>query len=161
VLIIDDTTGRISRLGNGGIPVQGTNTTGNASVGDVGEYVESTVLLGSSVTGFVTNTPKDITSISLAAGDWDVTGNVGSNPTAGAVQGSYIGWISSTSATLPDFTFTTFNAQTQSANVGLNQSAPKRRLSLSTTTTVYLSAQLGFAGGSMSAYGTIQARRMR
>ena len=37
-LIIADTTGALSRSGNGGIPVQATNTNDSASAGDVGEY---------------------------------------------------------------------------------------------------------------------------
>lgn len=40
-LIIADTTGAISRSGNGGIPVQGTNTNDNAAAADIGEYAQS------------------------------------------------------------------------------------------------------------------------
>jgi hypothetical protein len=141
--------------------IPGTATNDNATAGNIGQYVESNILLASSVTGFVTGTPKNVTSISLPAGDWDVTGNVASNPTGGAVQSSFIAWISTSSATLPDFAFTAFNSLTQPANLGINQTVPKRRMSLATTTTIYLTMQANFSGGAMAAYGTIQARRIR
>jgi len=50
----------------------GTTTNDNAAAGQVGEYVSSTITGGASVAltpGVATN----ITSISLTAGDWDVS----------------------------------------------------------------------------------------
>jgi hypothetical protein len=48
---------------------------------------------------------------------------------------------------------------------GLNNVAgaplPPRRLSLSATTTVYLIAKASFSSGTETAYGYIEARRMR
>src|SRR6266436_3159933 len=56
--------------------VVGTVTNDNAAAGSVGEYVESNIAFASA-TSLTSNTAKTITSISLTAGDWDVSGSVG------------------------------------------------------------------------------------
>jgi hypothetical protein len=49
----------------------GETTTGSATAGNVGEYVESVITSGSAVS-LVSGAPKTITSITLTAGDWEV-----------------------------------------------------------------------------------------
>ena len=70
-LLIADTTAALSRSGNGGIAVQGTNTNDSATAGFVGEYVESIVGSGASLSS---GAALNVTSIALTAGDWDVAG---------------------------------------------------------------------------------------
>lgn len=161
-LIIADTTGALSRSGGGGIPVQGTNTNDSASSGDVGEFVSSTVAAGSAVS-LTTLTTANITSISLTAGDWDVSGQVVFTYSS-ATPTSIIANINTTSATLgsvePASPYSSLSL-TFSAGTTQFQGLPTGRLSLSTTTTVYLLAYSGFSGGTSAAYGWITARRAR
>ena len=162
-LIIADTTGSLSRSGNGGIPLQGTNTNDDAAAGYVGEYITASVALGSAV-GLTTSTATNVTSISLTAGDWDVDGAV--YYTAGATTVNTVGqWVSTTSATLPTppgfgmtFMRATF-AMSGTSNNGFL--VGPTRFSLAATTTVYLSCFTGFSADTLAAYGMIRARRVR
>jgi hypothetical protein len=149
------TTGTCTTTGQ--LPGIASNTA--ATSGNVGEIISSTVTQAAPLTGFVNATAKDITSISLTAGDWEVWGNVGSNPSA--VQTSYLGWVSTTSATLPAFELTTFFAVSSQSGIGFNLPAPTLRILVNATTTVYLSGQFNFASGTMSGYGRLYARRVR
>lgn len=162
-LIIADTTGSLSRSGNGGIPVQGTNTNDSAAAGYVGEVISSSVAVGSAVS-LTTSTSANVTSISLTAGDWDVWGNVWFNPagttTIAAVQGA----ISTTSATMPTAPGNGADTILQASfATGAAQGIPvgQRTISLSGTTTVYLVALSSFGVSTMGAYGSIYARRVR
>jgi hypothetical protein len=145
------------------IQVLGTTTNSSAAAGFVGEYILSTVLVGSAI-ALTTATPANVTSISLTAGDWDVWGSVAFNPGASTTITVESGGIGITSATLPispgagayasvSATFTTGAGDT--LPVGMT------RLSLAAPTTVYLVAQASFAVSTMGAYGFIGARRRR
>lgn len=166
-LVIADTTGALSRSGNGGIPVQGTNTNDSASAGDIGEYASSTVASGSAVS-LTNETAANVTSISLTAGDWDVSGIVSfSGPDTTNVN-YIIGSISTTSATLdttPDRRFDagwgTGGTNPQGGGVLPSTHPGPTRISISSTTTVYLVAQAKFQTNTLSAFGTIRARRVR
>lgn len=140
-----------------------TATNNNASAGQVGEYISSTVLIGSAVS-LTNNTAANITSISLTAGDWDVCGTISDNPAGSTVSQYTAGWISTTSATQPTIpnsgAFFSFSA-TRSAGLAMTASVGTTRLSLATTTTVYLSVIAGFTTSTESAYGFIGARRAR
>jgi hypothetical protein len=143
--------------------IPGTATNDNASAGNVGEFISSTVLVGSAVSAAVT-TPLNVTSISLTAGDWDVWGTVATNPAASTLQVSITGWISTASATIPTIPNGGAYAQlTTNFAVGDGQVLPvgKIRISLASTTTVFLSAFLNFNTSTNAAYGFIGARRMR
>jgi hypothetical protein len=140
--------------------VSGTTTNNNAAAGITGEFKSSVVLAGSAVT-LTTLTAANVTSMSLTAGDWDVYGNVFFS-NASDVLNQVICWCSTTSAVAPD------NAlQSRLSNgsgeltldIGLN--TPYLRLSLASTTTVYLSAYAVFGSGTTTACGGIYARRAR
>lgn len=136
-----------------------TTTNDNASAGDLGEYVESEVGFGSAIS--LTNaTPANVTSISLSAGDWDVWGQIDISPTGTCTLA--LGWVSTTSATVPNAPNGGSYVTTDSNPVaGLFASTGVRRYSLSGTTTVYLSADAIFSTGTTVAYGGIYARRVR
>ena len=139
--------------------VTGTTTNDNAAAGQVGEYVESVVAVGSAVS-LVTNTAKTVTSISLAAGDWDVGGYISANA-SGSVLTAYAGSANArTTNALPSGnTDTTLHNCPAS---GPQQfTVPTCRVSLSGTTTLYLVAFATFASGTCVAYGRISARRVR
>ena len=139
------------QLGN----ILGTTTNDSASAGYVGEFISSTIADAGKVS-FSNNTNTNLTSISLTAGDWDVYGNIFFENTG--VMTYAIGWISSTSATLPDPSL--YNQHyTNTQAVGMN--VPFRRMSLSGTTTVYISGLCGFSTGVVNCMGGIYARRVR
>ena len=146
----------------------GTTANDNAASGNVGELITATIAAGSPAS-LTTATPANVTSISLTAGDWDISGAV--NFVLTGVTGTlFQSAISLTSATLP----------TQAGGSGLGtdplvgvplvttalsatytQNIAPVRLSIAATTTVYLVAQAAFSAGTNAAYGTIRARRMR
>ena len=74
----------------------------NASTGIVGEFITSQVLSTSPVS-MPAFTVKNITSISLTAGDWDVWGNIAFITTGQISQ--YSGWTSNVSATVPNLSY--------------------------------------------------------
>lgn len=139
--------------------IVGTATNDNAAAGKVGEIISAT----QTPTVAMTNTTSiNVTSISLTAGDWDVNGNVvlENNNTPTQITQA-VGWISTTSATLPALEFTNI-ISTASGGSFLNYSmnVPFKRISITTTTTVYLSAQSNFSG-TTNVGGGIFARRVR
>ena len=54
----------------------GESTTGSATAGNIGEYVESVLNSGSAIAAGATTVGKNLTSISLTAGDWEVQGMI-------------------------------------------------------------------------------------
>lgn len=163
-LIIDDTTARISRSGNGGISVQGTNTNDSAAAGDIGEYVTASLASGSA-TSITNNTAKTVTSISLTAGDWDVTGIVAYafNGTSTVTEvDADISLVNNTyDSTLGRWATSVFASGTTLGGLSPAVTIPGVRLSLSATTTVYLIAFSSFGVSTGSAFGIISARRVR
>lgn len=140
--------------------ILGTTTNDAATAGNIGEYITGTIASGSAV-ALTTTTTADVTSISLTAGDWDVTGVVDYAMASATATNFQLG-ISTTSATLgaqDTYVQKPFAFAGSSATLGDN--APTVRVSISGTTTVYLVAQATFSGGSIAAYGTIRARRLR
>lgn len=155
-------TGAITPSQTAGIV--GTTTNNNANSGSVGEYISSTVLVGSAVS-LTTGTAANVTSISLTAGDWDVSGTVAFNPAGTTTTTAQGGAISTTSATIPVSPYAGggfFVAPVSTAGLATNAYATgTTRLSLSATTTVYLVAYAQFATSTETAYGFIGARRVR
>lgn len=141
--------------GTGGIALLGSSTNDSASAGYVGEYISSQVVYASAVS-LTTATQKNVTSISLTAGDWDVSGQVGFVASV-AFQAVSAG-INTTSATLPDFSL---YSNTNSASTTYSAAIVTQRISLSSTTTVYLVAEASFTTGTCTACGFIGARRLR
>jgi hypothetical protein len=144
--------------------IVGVTSASNAAAGSIGEYISSQVLQGSA-TGITTGTPANVTSISLSPGDWDVWGSVGFVAAGSTTATQQIGWISTTSASLPASpnNGAMFSYLGTGAAAGGNGVFPigRIRLSLASTTTVYLGAQSSFSVSTMSVYGFIGARRVR
>lgn len=150
-----------SNTATGGIV--GTTTNDSAAAGFVGEFVSATVLIGSAVS-LTSTIAGNVTSISLTAGDWDVHGNVLFNPAGTTTYTEIAGWISSTSATLPTLPnsggFANLRA-TIPAGFSNTIQTGTIRISIATTTTIFLEAYANFSVSTMSAYGFIGARRVR
>jgi len=124
----------------------------------------SATLASGSAVSLVTATAKTVTSISLAAGTWDVSGVVdfslaGTTSVLGA--SNYISGISTTTNTLGgQDTYLNRPLIVTTSTGTINSDAPRQRLTLASTTTVYLIAQATFSAGTVSAYGTITANRV-
>jgi hypothetical protein len=134
----------------------GTTTNDSAAAGKVGEFVYSEVLAGSPVS-ISDATPSDLTSISLSAGDWDVWGNV---HLTGVAMINILGWISTTSAVIPNGAYYSLQNLVGLGTADWAASVPYRRFSFASTTTVYLGVYQDGTGAA-DGVGTISARRAR
>jgi hypothetical protein len=135
--------------------VVGVNNGSNAAAGSVGEYISASA----SSVALVAASLANIASISLTAGDWDVSGGIVIIGSA-AVIANAAGGVSATSATLgPVGTYFQYADASLASAIGM--ACPTVRLSVAATTTVYLIAYAGFATGTATASGLIHARRMR
>lgn len=152
--------------GTGGVEIEGTSTNDSATAGYVGEVIESSVATGSSIS-LTTGTVANVTSISLTAGDWDISGQVGFTTAGSTSYSSLIAAISTTSATAPDAStianprYRVDQAAAAPGSTELSVPTGTGRMSLSSTTTVYLVARGTFTVSTLKAYGFIWARRAR
>lgn len=149
-------------ISNGGCSLLGTTTNDSAAAGFVGQYIESVVGLGNVA---ASGALGDSSSISLTAGDWDVTAqgdfvlNTGvsitrtslgisstsGNSSTGLVSGSNL----HDSAAIPTAAAQSF------ITVG------SYRVSIASTTTFYLKTRVNYSSGNPQFAGRISARRVR
>lgn len=137
--------------------MQGSKNTA-PSAGFLGEQVRSAVASGSAVS-LSNGTAANITTITLSAGIWDVTGVVMfKGAVTGTASGASIGTTSATTGTQGDNYITT---PTVSTTIDLGVVVPPYRLTLTaSTTTVYLVGIAVFGAGTQTAYGRISATRV-
>lgn len=136
----------------------GTTAADNASSGIVGEVISSNIASGSPVS-CSTNTPRNLTSISLTAGDWDVYMNANAISSANVMSAIECG-INTTSATFPDAS-NTFTIVHNTSAVTQLSGYVRSRINVSITTTVYGVVQVNFTSGTATASGNLFARRAR
>lgn len=148
--------------GSGGLDIQGTNTNDNAAAGDVGEYVS-----GSGTIGISTGTSgqfQNITSISLTAGDWDISAlSRVRSATTGVNDFQLAISINSGNTTTDHVSSDNVAFQTMAAtNVDMAVAVPPYRLSIASTTTVYLKCYFAtIDNGTQVLSSYIKARRVR
>jgi hypothetical protein len=143
-----------------GVQMKGNNTNTAPPAGFIGERISSSVAQGSSV-NLPNATTTNITSISLTAGIWNVDALIGFRTTNAGVGANFTGSIVTTSATLG--TLGDSAAATPYGPVNGSDAIiaiPGYRLTLSSTTTVYLTAVCGITSNSFSGYGRISATRV-
>lgn len=156
--------------------IAGTPTNDNATPGFIGEYIASTIPTGSAV-ALTTATPANLTSIALTSGDWDVDCQVEFTPAASTSVTQSNAAMSLTSATLstqPGGTvgiatlgpepIMTVNQAAAVPAAGYALAPTTTRVSVAqsnTTATVFLVAQATFTVSTMSAFGSLRARRVR
>lgn len=148
--------------------IVGTVAGGNASAGSVGEYLSSIVGAAGAVS-LTTSVQTNVTSLTLTAGDWDISAAVGFIPAATTNTTAYAIGINNVSATLPGTalpTQETFLSYPNTGNViaSGNHTFPcplNFRASISASTTYFLIADAVFTVSTQTAYGYIQARRVR
>jgi hypothetical protein len=143
----------------------GTTNIDNASTGNVGEYVETVIPVGSAV-ALSTGTAATIATLSLSGGDWDISAEVSYITATSTSVTLTRASISQTTNTM-DFTngrvtggffaATVPTAQNNAFNIVVGPV----RFNTNTTSNFFLVAQGTFTAAALSAYGIIRARRIR
>lgn len=142
--------------------IKGTTTTDSASSGNVGEYMANHVqgIAAGTSTQF-----KTITSISLTAGDWDVSGSLEetlSASTPSGVGGIYISLFpDNTNTDMYEGDNTLYFLPPTATNIASSDSIASLRISVAATTTVYLKGSATFSAGTPQFNGRLSARRVR
>jgi hypothetical protein len=148
----------------GAFSAKGTTTNNSAASGYIGEYIESVVGVISAPTS---TQYGDLTSISLTAGDWDVTAVTmfNSNGATWSACGNGISVTSGNSGTglvLGSNRLGSNFASSSTTPIAQSSVIPSYRMSLSSTTTVYLKFTATYSAGTPQTYGgRISARRVR
>lgn len=133
-----------------------TDSSGNVTA--VSGYVTGAVVSGSAIS-LTTATGANVTSISLGAGTWDVSGNINFSASTATVTGTS-GGITSTTATVPtDGTEVYSGVQVTLLSENDSVTIPSKRFTLGGTTTIYLVGKCTFSAGSVSAFGSITAKQ--
>lgn len=141
--------------------INGIQNGSNASSFVLGEFVSTTLAVGSAVS-LTSGTTKTVTSISLSAGDWDVTGTIDFHPGSTTTTTYFQGGISLNNNGLgTQDTYFSDPYAIATTSVDISEAVPVVRISITGVTTVYLVAKAGFGTSTLSAYGTIRARRVR
>jgi hypothetical protein len=136
--------------------IVGTTLGDNAQAGSIGEDISGTF----SSVSITTATNTNLTSITLSAGDWDVTGSCVISNTGANM--SYISFGLSTTSGGPVPGGDSAVLQTGTSTVEyFGGAVPPQRFNVTSSTTVYLVGYAIFGSGTTSAIGNIFARRRR
>ena len=147
-----------------GVPaksVKGTSANDSAAAGYVGEYIES---FAGPISAPAANTFGDITSITLTAGDWDISAMAISILNTGVSITSVIcgiGTVSGTSGSGLTGGDTQGYSAPPTSNYLPSITIPPKRVSLAATTTYYLKMWMSYSSGTPQFQGRISARRVR
>lgn len=142
-----------------GVAVKGIPNAGDATAGNVGEYIESVV---GSTSAPSSGAYGDLTSITLTAGDWDLSAIV-TGELNGATLTSMLAGIGTTTGNDGSglvYGDNSGNFLPTSANRA-GVTVPPKRVRLASTTTYYLKMMAAYSAGTPKFYGRISARRMR
>jgi hypothetical protein len=138
--------------------ILGTTSNTPAGMSRLGEYISTSKAVGSPVS-LTTATAANIVSISLTAGDWDVSGIVSYTASSATVTQKAAG-ISATSATLPTDGSEGYSGASQTTTTNIDSiTLTRKQLLLAGTTTVYLVGKATFSAGTVGGFGVITARR--
>lgn len=140
--------------------INGVTNGSSAPAGAVGEYPTPGTATGTSLT---TVSMANCASVSLTAGEYDVSGSVYFIPAASTTVSGVIAGISTTSASVPVTNVGQATVMNLTFTTGQNQYIPTPTVRigpLSSTTTVYLVGQATFGASTMTCNGFIRARRV-
>lgn len=150
--------------------ITGTTTNNSVNAGGVGELLTTTVAVGSAV-ALTTATGANIASVSLTAGDWDVSVTADFTPAATTSITVLQAGLGTTTAVLltqaggggvgTDPLASVIQPATVPGAGPITLDAGPIRVLLSGTTTIFFVANCTFTVSTLSAYGTIRARRIR
>jgi hypothetical protein len=127
------------------------------------ESVTSTVAIASAVS-LVSTTAKDVTSIPIPAGDWEIFGNCAFVMVPGTVIVSETSSFSTTSNAQGSIAATYqagFGASKTGQAAADVHALPNIKVSLTSNATYYLVADSNFSASTMKAAGTITAKRYK
>jgi hypothetical protein len=131
----------------------------DAPAGYIGEYKSIAVTTAVSVAN---NVATDLTTLTLAAGDWDVVGEAYFQASSSAGSDELRVWVNTVSATQPTGDQGGLAiASTTSAGLINNLTCSPLRVLSAASTLLYLSVNTNYGTGSMLVKGFIRARRMR
>lgn len=143
--------------------IPGTATNDSASAGNVGQVVDG--FLSNPGSNVTTGVSANVVTISLTAGDWEVSGNLGVSGGATTTVNSFQGGISATTGTLDQTNGRTisvfYNNTTVFANLAVQTGVPPSRFSLASTTSIFLVCNVTFLVSTASCFGSIHAIRAR
>ncbi len=119
--------------------VAGTATNDSATFGNIGEFRQTLVAVGSPV-ALSTNTAANVAQLALPNGDWDVDGNVNLSA-SGATRTETSGGISTTSATVPVDGSEVYDGVVLTTTTEIDSLVfPRKRVSLTSTVHTGLTA---------------------
>lgn len=162
----------VSKSGGVAIGPAGTATLGQipgvtaataAVAGNVGEYLSTSLVVGTAV-ALANNTSTTVTTLALSAGDWDVWGIAFVDLNTSTVMTRLAAGVN-TSAALPATTSGGFNELglgggiTGGPDTGVDVGA--MQILLNAAGTAFLMANVGFSVSTAVVYGVLQARRRR
>lgn len=146
----------------GQLPGIASNT--DATAGNIGETITATLTAASGIS-LTNNTAADIITISLTAGDWDVSGVALIVPGGSTVVTQQCAYINTTANTIPSNDSGQIGCISYGAGVTGGSSdfvtTPVVRALINSTTTYRLGARGLFTTSTNTASGTIIARRRR
>jgi hypothetical protein len=139
---------------NGSVALKGVTDGSDAAAGQIGEYLSASL---TSTSAAASNASKDIGSLALTAGDWDVYGTL-RMPAIAGLQG-YWGVLATAPNGANAFASTYGGAaNVSSASSGLTVSG---RVSTAAPLSLYLNAGVGYSGSVPTLSGFLSARRVR
>ena len=147
---------------SGSFPLTGITNGSNAAAGNVGEYISASIAApGTAITSGVV---KNLTSIALTAGDWELFGFGGCLGAGGPATtlSEFYTAFSVNNNDIPNDPSALWNGA--SFNLGsfyMSFAIPVYRVNITSPTTYYLNVQATFGANTMTCFGRISARRMR
>lgn len=140
----------------------GVSDASNATVGDVGEVLTATLAVGDAV-ALVTTEAKDVLTLDLTPGDWDVDAVLGLIPAATTSITNVAGGLHTTADTLgaAGTYFQRASAAVVPGAVQQHNPVPTQRFNVAVATTIHLVAKATFTVDTLAGFGTIRARRVR
>lgn len=141
----------------------GTTAADNAGTGLVGEAQRAAVTFGGRINAGTSTHYVSIATITLTAGDWDVTGL----PSVYINGATITEWSGAISAFANDTNTDLLNGDNaiEGAIPPAGQffwvSIPNWRVSVAATTSIYVKAEVTYTGGPPQLFGRISARRVR
>jgi hypothetical protein len=136
--------------------IVGTTLADSANSGSVGEVITAT----SGTVSLSNSTNTNLESVTLSAGDWNVTGTANLSCSGGSAIGLVLAGFSTTSAGSPAFPNYFEDAFTANPVTTYTAGLPMVRYNVSSTTTVYLVGYVACTGTN-TGQGYIFARRVR
>ena len=168
-ILVDPITRGLKFFTKGGVPayvsqVRGRTDGSAPAAGEIGEVITaivdriSTQSLSSAVV-------KNLTSVLLPPGNWQVTGQIAFIPAGGAVVANCCALLALTNnegqsnTNTPDYCTAGSNF-TSATNTDVPLTTPTRFVNVSVATSVYLNTSVNFTPGTCVAYGSIKAVRL-